>query len=162
MGRGPSWFCLPIPTNKLMSRCDPGETPSGVLMSMNATILSRKNPQQVFVGRGIKTVAIFGSAAGQVAVHEDPSLETPARYFISVDGKLRKEDAIGYPGGIFLFTHRAETTLRAKKLVEKANQIATRIARAEVFTGSGADLLLRRHRHDWERLIGPYSCEVMP
>ena len=123
------------------------------------TTLATKNPQEVFVGRGIKTVAVYGSAAGQVAVHEDRSVESPARFFVSVGGKLRKEDALGYPGGIFLFAHKAETTRKAKQLAETVCQIAKRMESAKTFA-RGGDILMQRHQADWDRVVGRYTCEV--
>lgn len=136
---------------------------------MTTTKLATKNPQEIFVGRGMKTIAVYGSAAGQIAVHEDlthgenfkGTSAAASRYFLSVDGKLRKEDALhDFGGGYWWGITKAEATRAAVSLVEKVNSCAIRLDNARKSTLRGADVMIKQGETQWEKLVGKYNSTV--
>lgn len=137
---------------------------------MTTTKLGTKNPQEIFVGRGMKTIAVYGSAAGQIAVHEDlthgenfkGASAAASRYFLSVDGKLRREDALhDFGGGYWWGITKAEATRAAVSLVEKVNSCAIALDNARKSTMPGMDICIKRGEERWKMLVGKYNSTVI-
>lgn len=130
-------------------------------------MLAFKSPQTVFVGRGMATVAIFGSALGQVAVHENISHreafkgtdQAQFRYFVSLDGKLKEYDA--KLGDWWSGNTKAEATKKARDLAEKLSQCAIRLEKARMWTMRGADILVQRHEKALAQVLSPFNSTVI-
>lgn len=123
--------------------------------------IAEKAPQQIFVGRGRKTIAVYGSAAGQVGIHEIIGMGEPSRYIISLDGKLKKQDAIGFPGGWCFGITKSEATKAAKSLSSKINSIAITLEAAKKSTLNGAELLVTYNQSAWDNIVSKYCAEVL-
>ena len=123
--------------------------------------IAQKNPQHVFVGRGIRTVATYGSAAGQVAVHEVIGHYDQYRFFVSLEGKTTKNVALNYWHGSFMAGNRkSDATREAKTIVEKTAALSDRLDCAQRSTLKGADILVRDAQAAWDRYVGRYCAEV--
>lgn len=136
--------------------------------TQQVTTLAFKHPQSVFVGRGMATVAVFGSALGQVAVHENVTHrelfkgteQAQFRYFISLDGKLRDVDA--KLGDWWSGNTKGEATKKARDLAEKLSTCVARLENARTWTMRGADILVQRHEKALALVIAPFNSTVLP
>jgi hypothetical protein len=123
--------------------------------------IAQKNPQQVFVGRGIRTVATYGSAAGQVAVHEVIGHHDQYRFFVSLEGKTTRVVALSWLDGTFMAGDRkSDATREAKLIVEKSAALSDRLDCAQRSTLKGADILVRDAQAAWDKFVGRYCAEA--